>query len=43
MKRTTIYDCGIIILLRNCMLQGNLTVVENNKDLPFNIKRVFIL
>ena len=42
-KYTTIDDCKIIDLRRICDPRGNLTPIEGNKDVPFEIKRIFYL
>jgi hypothetical protein len=39
----TVYDCSIIELPKNADQKGNLTVVENNKNLPFEVERIFYL
>ncbi len=36
-------DCEIIQLARHKDRRGNLSVVEGNKDIPFDIKRVYYL
>ena len=44
MNRSTVYDCSVIEL--NSFMsdrKGNLSVVENGKTLPFDIKRVYYL
>lgn len=43
MKTSKVYDCTIIELNKHHASQGNLSVVENNKDLPFEVKRVYYL
>jgi len=44
MKRNNVYDCTIIELDRHHSdRKGNLTVVENNKTVPFDVKRVYYL
>lgn len=43
MKNTTIDDCKIIDLRKISDPRGNLTVIEENKDIPFDIKRVYYL
>ena len=43
MKHTTVSDCKIIKLSKHHRPQGNLTVVENGKDVPFDVKRVYYL
>jgi hypothetical protein len=40
---TTIFDCGIIHLPKIESYSGNITVVENNKQIPFETKRVYYL
>ncbi len=42
-KKTTIYDCSIIHLKKIENRAGNITPIENSKDIPFDIKRVFYL
>lgn len=42
-KKTTVYDCSIIELSKYHAEEGNLTVVENNKTIPFDVKRVYYL
>ncbi len=41
--RTTITDCRIIDLRKISDPRGNLTVIEENSDVPFDIKRVYYL
>lgn len=43
MKQTTIHDCKIIDLRKISDPRGNLTVIEENLDIPFDIKRVYYL
>ena len=43
MKHTTIHDCKIIDLRKISDPRGNLTVIEENQDIPFGIKRVYYL
>lgn len=42
-KKTTIYDCSIIHFRKIENRAGNITPIENSKDIPFDIKRVFYL
>lgn len=42
-RKSLISDCRIVELNRNRHVNGSLTVVENNADALFNIKRVFYL
>lgn len=39
----TVFDCGFISLDKAHTLKGNLTVVENLKNIPFSINRVYYL
>lgn len=42
--KTTVYDCSIIeIDKHHSERKGNITVVENNKTVPFGVKRVYYL
>ncbi len=43
MKNTTIYDCKVIDLGKCHQIKGNITVIENNTDVPFDVKRVYYL
>jgi len=43
MKKISVYDCSIIELPRIENRTGNITPVENNIHLPFEIKRVFYI
>ena len=43
MRDSTVYDCTIITLPKNHQLNGNLTVVNNNLEVPFDINRVYYL
>jgi hypothetical protein len=38
-----IYDCGVIELDKRHRIKGNLTVVENNETVPFDVRRVYYL
>ena len=41
---TTVYDCSIIELSKHHSdRKGNLSVVENNISLPFDVKRTYYL
>ena len=42
-KNATINDCRIIDLRKMHDPRGNLTPIEENKDVPFEIKRIFYL
>lgn len=43
MKSSTIYDCKLIDLRKISDPRGNLTVIEEIHDIPFEIKRVYYL
>mgnify|MGYP002088871249 CR=1 FL=1 len=38
-KNSTVYDCTIIELDKHHRDEGNITVVENVKTVPFQVKR----
>lgn len=42
-KKSTVYDCTIIELDKHQHEKGNITVVENSIDVPFDIKRAYYL
>jgi len=41
--RTSVYDAGLIHLPRIKNRSGNITPIENNKQIPFSVKRIFYL
>lgn len=41
--KTTIYDCSVIEFHKNHKEKGNLTVVQNNVEIPFGVKRCYYL
>lgn len=43
MNCTTIDDCKIIELDKHHKIKGNITVIENNKTVPFDVKRIYYL
>jgi hypothetical protein len=43
MNSSRVYDCGIIELDKRHRVKGNLTVVENGKTMPFDVRRVYYL
>lgn len=43
MKESTINDCKLIDLRKISDRRGNLTVIEGNQDIPFDVKRVYYL
>ena len=42
-KTSSIFDCSIITLDKNHRVKGNLTVINNFSELPFDVKRVYFL
>lgn len=43
LNNSTIFDCSIIQLSKIENRAGNITVVENEKTIPFNVKRIYYL
>jgi len=43
MNLTTVEHCKIIELDKHHKEKGNITVIENNKTVPFDVKRVYYL
>lgn len=43
MKNTSVYDCSILELSKHHHEKGNITVVENNDTIPFEVKRTYYL
>lgn len=39
----SVYDCEVVELLIVHTDNGNMTVMENNRSIPFNIKRIYYL
>ena len=42
-KGLSIYSCNLIELEKIHNRAGNITVIESNSNLPFNVKRIFFL
>lgn len=42
-KHSSVYDCTIIELDKHHHEKGNITVVENNITIPFDVKRIYYL
>jgi hypothetical protein len=40
---SSVYNCSVILLSKIHNRAGNLTALENNKNIPFEIKRVYYL
>lgn len=43
MKKSSVYDCSIIELDKHHHEKGNISVVENNETVPFDVKRTYYL
>ena len=44
MKKTTVYDCSMVELSQHHSdRKGNISVVENGKTVPFDVKRAYYL
>jgi hypothetical protein len=43
LKNSTIFDCEIVDLSKVHNEKGNMTVVENGKNIPFDVKRIYYL
>ena len=43
MKKTTVYDCSMVEMDKHNNETGNITVIENGKTIPFDVKRVYYL
>ena len=43
MNKNTVFDCSIIDISKVHTVSGNITVVENGNNIPFDVKRVYYL
>ena len=43
MRKNSIYDCVIVPLNKIHNRAGNITIVEGQKNIPFNIRRIYYL
>lgn len=43
MESSTVYNCSIIEIDKHHNTQGNISVVENDATIPFDVKRVYYL
>jgi hypothetical protein len=43
MNKTSVYDCSLIELDKHHHEKGNVSIVENGKEVPFDINRVYYL
>ncbi len=42
-SESTVYHCTLIELDKHHHEKGNITVIENNHEIPFNINRIYYL
>jgi len=42
-NNVSVYDCSIIELGKHSLEQGSISIIENSKEIPFDIARVFYL
>lgn len=43
MQKNSVYDCVILPLTKIHNRAGNITIVEGNKNVPFDVKRIYYL
>lgn len=43
MQKNSVYDCVILPLNKIHNRAGNITIVEGNKNIPFDVKRIYYL
>lgn len=43
MKNNSVYDCAVVDLSKIQNISGNITVVENGSNIPFDVKRIYYL
>jgi hypothetical protein len=43
MKKSTVFDCSIMELPKVHNLNGNITALENYKNIPFEVKRIYYM
>ena len=43
MNKNSVLDCAIIKLPQVHTISGNITAIENNKNIPFAVKRIYYL
>lgn len=43
MKKNSVYDCVILPLNKIHNRAGNITIVEGNRNVPFDVKRIYYL
>jgi len=42
-RNTTVFDCSVLYLPKIHNRAGNITAIEDNKEIPFDIKRIYYL
>ena len=42
-KNISVFDCGIFKLPKTSFREGNITVIENKINIPFDVNRIFYL
>ena len=42
-NRNTVFDCSVIDISKVHEESGNITVVENERNIPFAVKRIYYL
>lgn len=42
-KASSVFDCTLITFDKNHQVKGNLTVVNNGEQIPFDVKRIYYL
>ena len=42
-NKSTVFDCSVIDMAKIHTDNGNITVIENGKNIPFEVKRVYYL
>lgn len=43
MKNNTVFDCALVDISKVHTVSGNITVLENGDNIPFDVKRVYYL
>jgi len=43
LNKNTVFDCSVIDISKIHSEAGNITVVENDKNIPFHVKRIYYL
>jgi hypothetical protein len=43
MSKTTVFDCSLLQFQKNHTEKGNITAINNNKEIPFEVKRIYYL